>query len=56
MPFHELGWLEVQRATDIEFNNITQNWQVRDQKGQLRFRSRFRSECLEWEHENLQFE
>ena len=56
VPLQELGRLEVHRAINIEFNNITQNCQVRDLKGHLWFCSRFRSECLEWEQENLQFE
>ena len=56
VPLHELGRLEVQRATNIEFNNTTQHWEVIDRKSKVRFFSRFRSECLEWERENLQFE
>jgi hypothetical protein len=53
-PLHELGRLEITRATNIEFNNSTQQWEVKDMKGKVRFFSRSRSACLEWEQENLQ--
>jgi hypothetical protein len=26
LPLHELGRLEIHRATNIEFNNTTQHW------------------------------
>jgi hypothetical protein len=54
LPLHELGRLEIQRATNIGFNNVTQHWEVKDQKGRVRFISRSRSVCQEWEQINLQ--
>jgi hypothetical protein len=54
LPLHELGQLEIHRATTIEFNNATQHWEVKDRKGKVRFIAKSRSACLEWEHENLQ--
>jgi len=54
LPLHELGRLEIHRATNIEFNNLTQQWEVIDRKGKVRFVARFRSDCLEWEQKNLQ--
>ena len=51
---HELGRLEITRASQIEFNNSTQHWEVKDRKGRVRFIARSRAVCLEWEHENLQ--
>ncbi len=54
LPLHELGRLEIHRATNIESNNTTQHWEVRDRKGRNCFFSRSRSACLEWERENLQ--
>ncbi len=54
VPLHELGRLEITRATNIEFNNSTQRWEVKDRKGKVRFFSKSRSACLEWERENLQ--
>ena len=53
LPLYELGKLEIHRATNIEFNNTTQHWEVKDQKGKVRFFARFRSACLEWEQQNL---
>jgi len=54
LPLHELGRLEIHRATNIEFNTTTQQWEVKDRKGRVRFFSKSRSACLEWEQENLQ--
>ena len=54
VPLHELGRLEIQRATNIEFNNATQHWEVKDHKGKVRFFCRSRADCLEWEQQNLQ--
>ena len=54
VPLHELGRLEIHRATNIEFNNTTQQWEVIDQKGKVRFLAKSRSACLEWEQQNLQ--
>ncbi len=53
VPLHELGRLEITRATNIEFNNATQHWEVKDRKGQVRFFAKSRSACLEWEQQNL---
>ncbi len=54
LPLHELGKLQVTRASRIEFNNTTQQWEVKDRRGHIRFFSRSRSACLEWEQRNLQ--
>jgi hypothetical protein len=54
VPLHELGRLEITRASHIEFNNSTQHWEVSDRKGRVRFIAKFRSACLEWEQQNLQ--
>ena len=54
ISLHELGRLEITRASNIEFNNATQQWEVKDRKGKGRFIARSRSACLEWEQENLQ--
>jgi len=56
LPLHELGRLEISRASNIEFNNSTQHWEVKDQKGKIRFISKSRAACLEWEQTNLQAE
>jgi len=54
LALHELGRLVIDRASDIEFNNTTQHWEVKDRKGKLRFFARSRSACLGWEQQNLQ--
>ena len=54
LPLHELGRLEITRASNIEFNNFIQRWEVKDRKGQVRFIAKSRSACLEWEQQNLQ--
>ena len=54
VPLHEIGRLEINRASNLEFNNSAQHWEVKDGTGKLRFFSRSRSSCLEWEQQNLQ--
>jgi len=54
ISLHELGHLEITRASQIEFNNAGQHWEVKDQGGKVRFFSRSRAACLEWEQGNLQ--
>ena len=56
LPLHELGRLEIQRASNLEFNNATQQWEVKDRRGHMRFFSKSRSACLEWEQANLQLD
>jgi hypothetical protein len=56
LPLHELGRLQITRASHIEFNNATQHWELKDQKGKIRFISNSRAACLEWEQTNLQAE
>ena len=54
LPLHELRRLEITRASNIEFNNTTQQWEVKDRKGRVRFIAKSRAACLEWEQQNLQ--
>lgn len=54
VPLQALGRLEVRRASTIEFDEATQQWQVRDRHGQLRFLALSRAACLEWEQQHLQ--
>lgn len=50
-----LGRLHVVRATDIRFNDSTQQWDVHDAAtGRLLHSHTSRTECLRWEHNNLQ--
>ena len=50
-----LGRLQVVRATDIRFNDITQLWDVHPaDNGQVLFSDPSRAACLAWENANLQ--
>lgn len=54
LPLHEIGRLEIHRATNLEFNNTTQQQELKDRRGRVRFIAKSRSACLEWEQQNLQ--
>ncbi len=54
VPLQEIGRLEIARATNVEFNNSTQQWEVKDRKQKVRYFSKSRSACLAWEQQNLQ--
>ena len=50
-----LGKLEITRATDIRFNDETQQWDVHAaDNDQVLFSHKSRTECLTWETQNLQ--
>ena len=53
IDLHSIGRLEVSRASNIEFNNQTQRWEVKNLQGKALYFPRSRSACLEWEHGNL---
>jgi hypothetical protein len=55
VPLHELGRLEVQRASTIEFNESGQVWEVRlvSDPNTVAFFNASRDACLEWEHQNV---
>jgi len=48
-----LGKLEIQRASHIEFNNFTQQWEVKNLHNRVLFFAHSRQTCLDWEHDNL---
>jgi hypothetical protein len=50
IPLDAIGALSISRLTSIEFNDSSQEWEVRDRAGEVRFSHRFRQRCLEWEH------
>jgi len=56
IPLHELGRLEVQRASTIEFNGAQQEWEVRlaSDPGTVAFSHVSRAICLDWERQALQ--
>ena len=53
IPLQSLGTLTVQRATTIEFNTPTQQWEVKDAEGAILFTNPARSCCLAWELERF---
>jgi hypothetical protein len=48
-----VGSLAIERATNVEFNHATQEWEVRDPSGQLLHAHDSREVCLAWEHERF---
>lgn len=55
IDLRELGKLQVTRATDIRFDEISQQWEVHDAgSDRVLFSNPSRAECLAWEHHNLQ--
>ncbi|NBR88192.1 MAG: hypothetical protein EBS84_19365 [Proteobacteria bacterium] len=53
IPLQSLGTLEVHRATTIEFNASTQQWEVKDAEGLTLHSNPSRSCCLAWEIERF---
>ena len=53
IPLQSLGTLTVKRATTIEFNASTQQWEVKDAAGVILFTNSSRSRCLAWEVERF---
>ena len=53
IDLHQIGQLEISRASTIEFNNTRQDWEVKDMRRHVLFFARTRKECIEWEHQNL---
>ena len=48
-----IGTLQIARATNVEFNHETQEWEVRGLEGQLLFSNRSRNICLDWEQQHF---
>ena len=55
IDLHSLGRLSIVRATDIRFNDATQQWDVRRAGSEIvLFSHLLRQECVRWELENLE--
>jgi hypothetical protein len=56
VPLQELGRLEINRASQVEFNPAKQEWEVRlaSKPGAVAFSHSSRAICLHWEREALQ--
>ena len=48
-----LGTLVLTRATTIEFDQPSQQWEVRDTPGEVLFRDPSRARCLDWEYRHF---
>ncbi|MEO6182851.1 MAG: hypothetical protein ABIP71_07095 [Verrucomicrobiota bacterium] len=46
-----IGQLEISRASEIEFNNETQQWEVFSPERKLLYTHVSRAMCLHWEHQ-----
>ena len=54
-PLHELGRLDIQRASTIEFDDVAQQWDVRlaSTPGVIAYSHPSRETCLNWEMETI---
>jgi len=50
IPLGAIGVLKINRLTEIEFNNSTQEWEARNRIGTVLFSNASRQRCLDWEH------
>ena len=48
-----IGRLALRRATAIEFDETSQQWEVRDAGGALLHVNPTREACLDWEHRHF---
>ena len=55
LPLAELGRLEVRRASNVEFNHVSQEWEVRlaSCPGRVAFSHGSRATCIDWEIETI---
>jgi hypothetical protein len=53
IDLRELGELTVSRASHVEFNHDTQQWEVRNLVGVVLHQHPSRAECLEWEQQHF---
>jgi hypothetical protein len=53
IPLNEIGALEITRASTIEFNRQSQQWEVKDKDGATLHSNPSRQQCLQWEHQHF---
>lgn len=54
LDLRELGTLQITRATDIRFNEVSQVWDVIAGGANSIYSNASRAACIEWEKQNLQ--
>ena len=53
IDLHQLGPLRMRRASSVEFDPESQQWEVRLPDGTLLYRDRSREACLHWERRHF---
>jgi hypothetical protein len=53
IPLQQIGTLQMARASSIEFNPTSQQWEVRDTADNLLYADPSRCLCLQWESEHF---
>jgi len=55
LPLHELGRLDIHRASTVEFDDVKKQWEVRlaSNPGVVAFSHSSREICLNWERETI---
>ena len=55
VPLHELGRLDIHRASTVEFDDVKQQWEVRlaSETNTVAFSNLSRETCLNWERETI---
>ena len=53
IPLSSIGTLQMARASTIEFNSTSQQWEVRDTADNLLYADASRTLCLQWETEHF---
>lgn len=48
-----IGTLEIQRASNVEFNNESQQWEVIGLDGTILHHDKSRAACIQWEASNV---
>lgn len=53
IDLNRIGRLHIERASHVEFDDATQQWQVIDTRGRRLHRDASRHACLQWEHSHF---